>query len=746
MIKHRPSGYGHPYAPDTEQRFPVVPVQGEPLRLGILAGPATDEVHVEIEELREDGTTFVVALEPVVASVRGGLQDGGHLAAAQARGQRDKGGWSVTLAEPPTGSFRYRFRAVRQTGVEETAWFYALTAKWEDHPQVVTVRGLEETRLAGQILTDGQEIHRVRWSLPLEANEKVVGFGERYDRLDHRGQDIDVRVFEQYKSQGLHRHTYMPMPFAHVVGGRGWGFHVQTSRNLWFDVGQTDPTALRVEAEVRTGTSDLPALVVALYEGSPNAVLDRFLAEVGRPKQLPDWVFRLWASSNEWNTQAEVMRQIALHRQHEIPVGNVVIEAWSDEATFTTFRDAQYRVRLDGRPPRLSDFTFPEDGAWPDPKGMVEELHSQDVRVHLWQIPLQKLRPHPKGQARADADAAVRADVLVREKRGVGGELVPYRNRGWWFPLSFMPDLTDRRAAHWWTERRRYLVDEVGIDGFKTDGGEHAWGDDLVFLNGRDGGEMNNIFPVAYAAAYGNLLERCGKPPVTFSRSGYTGSQAHGAFWAGDENSSWEAFRWSLFAGLSASSSGILYWGWDIAGFSGPPPTADLYVRAMAASVFVPIMQYHSEFNHHRHPSVDRTPWNIAERNEDEAVIDEVRDLVRLREALLPYISQSAQDAIDTGKPLMRPLFFTWPDDPLIWDFPLQWTFGDDLLVAPITTESAEGAVHRAYLPPGEWIDVWSGLPIAGGQVVEGSWPRNRLPVYCRASSWDVLKGCFGHL
>ena len=70
-----------------------------------------------------------------------------------------------------------------------------------------------------------------------------------------------------------------------------------------------------------------------------------------------------------------------------------------------------------------------------------------------------------------------------------------------------MPDLTDERAAKWWTDKRRYLVEEVGVDGFKTDGGEHAWGNELVYLDGRRGDEKNNTFPVAYPKAPPHLGE-----------------------------------------------------------------------------------------------------------------------------------------------------------------------------------------------------------------------------------------------
>jgi alpha-glucosidase (family GH31 glycosyl hydrolase) len=476
-----------------------------------------------------------------------------------------------------------------------------------------------------------------------------------------------------------------------------------------------------------------------VYEGEPATVLDAFLAEVGRPVELPDWVFRLWASGNEWNTQAEVERQIALHHERDIPVGNVVIEAWSDESTFTIFRDARYSVRQDGGPMKLADFDFPTDGAWPDPKGMVEHLHHQGIKVHLWQIPLMKMRPHPNGQAAADAASAVREGVLIRE-RTPDGNLRPYRNRGWWFPLALMPDLTDQRAAQWWTDKRRYLVEEVGIDGFKTDGGEHAWGSDLVYLDGTTGSATNNTYPTAYAAAYGRLLASCGKAPVTFSRSGYSGSQAHGAYWAGDENSTWEAFRWSLLAGLSAAACGILYWGWDIAGFSGPVPDAELYVRAMAASAFVPIMQYHSEFNHHRKPPRDRTPWNVADQTGDTTVISEAREIVHMRERLVPYLARQARVTIATGRPLMRPLYFDHPHDPGVWEG-IQWKLGDDLLVAPVLEPGTKS--WPVYLPDGDWTDAWTGAHHRGKTTVHVTTPRHRVPVFVAHDRWEHLRHVF---
>jgi alpha-glucosidase (family GH31 glycosyl hydrolase) len=744
MIRHRPSGSGHPYSVDTEQRWPVVPEAGGTAVLGVRADAAITAVSVELTFIPDEvgavepgGESLEFPLARVASTSRGRVTDGGHLASAASRLARSAGGWQVeTPALRGDGTYHYRFTGTRADGTSErTRAFTFRAAAWQPAPDAVVETGPARIVPGSvELLHDGIRAWRVRFALPLAEGEHVTGFGERFDRIDHTGQELDSVVFEQYKSQGAERKTYLPMPFAHVVGGAGWGFHVDTSRRVWFDLGATERSQIRIEAE--TGADG--AVDLRVFEGTPTQVLSGFLDRVGRAEELPAWVFRLWASGNEWNTQAEVMRQMDLHAEHDIPVGSVVIEAWSDESTFTAFRDAQYDITEDGAPHRLSDFTFPQAGAWPDPKRMTDELHRRDIRLHLWQIPLLKMRPHPSGQLAADARAAIAEDVLIREPDARGG-LRPYRNRGWWFPLSLMPDLTDERAARWWTEKRRYLVEELGVDGFKTDGGEHAWGAELVYLDGGGGDEKNNTFPVAYAAAYGELLRSAGKAPVTFSRAGFSGSQAHGAFWAGDENSTWEAFAWSMNAGLSAASAGIVYWGWDIAGFSGEIPDAELYIRAMQASAFVPIMQYHSEFNHHRTPSRDRTPWNIAERTGDDRVLPLVRDIVRLRERLVPYLESQARVTVETDRPLMRPLFFEDPDHfarAEAGEVGVQWMLGDDLLVAPVLAPGVEAL--DVWLPHGEWVDAWTGESMIGGRTVTAPTPIERIPVFARAGS-DVL-------
>jgi len=387
----------------------------------------------------------------------------------------------------------------------------------------------------------------------------------------------------------------------------------------------------------------------------------------------------------------------------------------------------------DGAPHRLVDITHARDSAWPDPKHMVEELHARDVKVLLWQIPLQKMRPPPRGQAAADARRMVRDGYGIREADGR-----PYRNRGWWFPLALMPDFTNPQTRQWWQSKRRYLVDELGIDGFKTDGGEHAWGNDLRYHDGTDGSVSNNRFPVDYARTYHDLLTSAGKAPVTFSRAGHVGGQSCGCHWAGDEDSTWEAFRASVIAGITAGLCGITYWGWDLAGFSGEVPDPELYIRAAQASCFMPIMQYHSEFNHHRLPSRDRTPWNIAERHGRPDVLNQFRRWAHVRERLVPYLHEQAVASVAAGKPLMRAPILEAPDDPLVWSRPTQFFLGADVLVAPVTEPAATSV--DVYLPAGNWIDLCSGEPVAPGPSTRIT-TLNDVPVFVRRRAWVRLAG-----
>ncbi len=752
MIRHRPAGLGHPYRLEPDQRVPVHPAAGEPIELrattdGKASGLAV-ELTIEDRSLRATlgrrtggrrpgapGGVQRRSLErvaPLAGDVRAGGADDTHSAPAapQLKGRRRRA-WRVRL-DPLPADARLRYRFVADDG-QRTPFFEVVVAGWRKTGGRLVVeapaRGSERLVPASVswLCADAGPM-RVRFALRLQRGAHVVGFGERFDALDQAGRRLDAAVFEQYKNQG--DRTYLPMPFAMVVPADGrspWGFHVRTSRRTWFDIGASDPGRLWIDVALDPKEQE-PAITISLYSGTPAEVLAAFLAETGEPELPPEWVFHPWMSGNEWNTEARVRDEVERTLAERIPAGVLVIEAWSDETTFTAFRDARYEVHPDGSPHRLVDFTFPADGAWPDPKGLSDWLHGHDIRLLLWQVPLQKTRPAPKGQARADRDVMVARGYGVREADGR-----PYRNRGWWFPGALLPDWTNSEARAWWLEKRRYLVEDLGIDGFKTDGGEHAWGDELRYADGTRGGETNNRYPVLYTSAYHELMRSAGHEPVTFSRAGFTGAGSFPTHWAGDENSTWEAFRASITAGLTAGASGVFFWGWDIAGFSGEIPSAELYLRAAAMACFCPIMQYHSEFNGHRLPSRDRTPWNIAARTGDDRVIPIYRHFAQIRERLVPYLAEQARRAVVRHVPLMRGLFFDWPRDSEIWQHPYEYLLGDDLLVAPVAEPDVD--TWDVYLPAGEWVDVWTDEHVQGGCIVHRPVPLDTIPVYRRAGA-----------
>jgi alpha-glucosidase (family GH31 glycosyl hydrolase) len=554
-------------------------------------------------------------------------------------------------------------------------------------------------------------------------SEAFYGFGERFNALNQRGNVLDVRVYDPYKD--LRTRTYLPVPF--FLSSQGYGLYVDSSRDVVFDLASTQPDRLSFSAELAgEGMLDFHVMEAA----DPSQIIAAYTDLTGKPHLPPIWAFGPWMSSNEWNSQARVMEQVAKTFEHGIPTTVLVIEAWSDESTFYIWNDAQYSPKPPEARFSYGDFTFPPDGRWPDPKTMVDELHRRGLRVLLWQIPVNKHLGSPHAQHDADEAHMVKKGYCVQEADGQ-----PYRIRSpLWFSGGLVLDFTNPEAVQWWLNKRACLLDDIGVDGFKTDGGEHLWGQALRFADGRRGDEVCNIYPNLYVGAYHRFASEKRKgDTVTFSRAGFAGAQAYPCHWAGDEDSTWQAFRASILAGLNAGISGIPFWGWDLAGFGGEIPSAELYLRAVAMAAFCPIMQYHSEYNEHREPCRDRTPWNIQERTGDADVIPVFRKYANVRMNLLPYIYSEAWKSSQSGVPLMRALPVEFPADLACRDYPYQYFFGDHLLVAPVVEENRTN--WPVYLPEGTWHSLWTGETQKGPKVLDYPAPKELIPVFVRAGA-----------
>jgi alpha-D-xyloside xylohydrolase len=557
----------------------------------------------------------------------------------------------------------------------------------------------------------------IRFYSPL--HERFFGMGERYHQLEYRGEELDCYVYNQYRDQGAR--TYMPVPF--FISSLQYGLGVETSMYTRFDFGKTydDLLDISIFQNIEEKTT------IQFFTGSPRDIVGQFTNQTGPAELPPVWAFGPWMSSNNWDRDSVVREQVQKTAELQIPSTVLVLEQWSDEATYYVFNDAMYEPTEGSSALSYEDYTFPEWGRWPNPKGLVDYINEHGMEVILWQIPIVKYlnrQHHPQ----KDYDEAyfLKEQYFIKDKNNE-----PYRIPEGWFKESLLMDFSNSEGVKWWFDKRKYLLD-IGVAGFKTDGGEMVFGDDIQFADQRTGSEMRNQYPNDYIKAYYEFAQ-AHRPnnAMTFSRAGYTGAQKYPAHWAGDERSTFDAFKRSLIAGLSSGLSGVIMWGWDLAGFNGDIPTAELFIRSAQMAAFCPIMQYHAEskaeFNQ------DRTPWNIAERTKDERAISGYRFYANVRMNLLPYIVEQAKHSCIKGIPLMRAMVLECPEDPKTYSMFDQYFFGEQLLVAPIIKESTEK--RSVYLPSEKWVNLFSKRVFEGGQIIEVDAPLMEIPVFQRNNS-----------
>lgn len=735
-VIHTPFGQEHPYEQLPEERTPRQPLADETFTVGIVTRPPG-----AIRRLRVLSSVDGVDQLPVDAALRTNWQQerehgvGAEFLERIVRIEQDV--WSASLTAPPHGkTLRYTLEADGQSFESYSLIGEAWQTGTGDHfgEAAVITHDAQASDIGQQgsgqpavqkieWLTDGSRARRVRLTFAAQTGEAFFGLGERYNALDQRGEVLDVRCYEQYKSQG--KRTYMPIPF--LLSSAGYGLWVESSRWMQFDLCAASPDQWTLEADLDAdqslhlrwfngrGVSDRP---------DPLAIIRQFTDLTGKPALPPLWAFGLWMSANEWNSQARVEKEVNASFEHGITPSVVVIEAWSDETTFYIWNDAQYEPKPGGQAFHYADFTFPPGGRWRDPKAMTDWLHRQNIKLILWQIPAMKRSDQPHPQHDADRALFESGAYGVHDPDGSLHQIRPF-----WFRGGWLWDVTHPAARDWWLNKRAYLLDEVGIDGFKTDGGEHLWSTQALFADGRSGVDVWNEYPQLYTKAYYDFANahRSGEA-LTFSRAGFTGSQQSPAHWAGDENSTWDAYRHSILAGLSAGLSGISFWGWDIGGFSGELPTAELYLRSTAMAAFCPIFQYHSEYNPNREIIRDRTPWNVQAVTSDPHVIAIFRFFTNVRHNLMPYLWREAQHSAETGEPMMRALRLTEPNASTY-----QYYFGRDLLICPVTEPGVSGV--SVFLPEGDWRDLWTGRAYAGGAAVQVDVPMDRIPVFVRAGT-----------
>jgi len=355
--------------------------------------------------------------------------------------------------------------------------------------------------------------------------------------------------------------------------------------------------------------------------------------------------------------------------------------------------------------------------SFPDAPGMLKRLEDKGFRVITIIDPGVK---HDPGYW--VYDQAVERDVLCKTE---GGDI--YIGQVWPGDTAF-PDFATEEARDWWGELNAAHV-ASGLAGIWNDMNEPATGNiepgAMRFAKGQQSHERyHNQYALlmAMGTTQGLLKAMPGKRTFVLSRAGFAGIQRYAANWMGDNLSRWDHLWLSLpmAAGLGVSGQALV--GADIGGFAGNS-NAELYLRWMQYGALTPFCRNHSEIG-----NVDQYAWSWGE-----VVQGIVREAVRLRYRLLPYIYASFLTASETGAPVQRPMVFDYQDDPTVRDLDDQYLFGPDLLVAPVLQPGQ--TARQVYLPEGVWYDWHSGERHDGQAFLHVPTPMERIPVFARGGS-----------
>ena len=421
---------------------------------------------------------------------------------------------------------------------------------------------------------------------------------------------------------------------------------------------------------------DYPAAVRAMYAVSgPTPVLPRFA--------LGNWWSRYHAyTSHEY---LELMDRFAAER---VPLSVAVLDMdW-------------HLVDID--PDLGSGWT---GYSWdreliPDPPELLADLHRRGLAVTL--------NVHPADGVRAHEDAYPELARALDRDPATGD------------PIAFDP--TDQRflAAYFDVLHRR--LEDDGVDFWWLD-----WqSGPFSRVRGIDPLWMLNHFHFLDNA---RSIDGVDRRPLTFSRYAGPGSHRYPVGFSGDTVVSWESLAFQPVFTASAANLGYGWWSHDIGGHMYGSKDDELATRWVQLGVFSPILRLHSSFNRFN----SKEPWTFSVPAHRAMVA-----ALQFRHRLLPYLHTMNHRAARDGLPIVAPMYWEHPEADEAYQVPAQFRFGTDLLVAPVTSpadrQTTLGQV-RAWLPPGRWTDLFTGLSYAGGREILLHRDLDSIPVLARAGA-----------
>ena len=559
----------------------------------------------------------------------------------------------------------------------------------------------------------------------MNADQHFFGLGDKTGPLDRRGQAFVNWNTDSYQFQESTDPIYKSVPFFIATGGAGgsYGIFLDNTWRSWFDFGRRDPDALAF------GAAGGPIDYYLIYGPQLKRVVERYTDLSGKAPLPPLWSLGFQQSRFSYMSAAEVRTLAARFRKLCIPADAIWL-------------DIDYQDRY--RPFTTNKQTFPDLAA------LAATLRSENFRLvaitdlHIADAP---------GQGYAPYDSGVAGDHFLKRADGS-----MYVGSVWPGPAVF-PDFTRGGTRDWWGELFRPQV-AAGIAGYWNDMNEPAIFEtpsktmppDTVHRIEEPGfaarrashAEIHNVYGMENSRATFDGLRRLAPDERAYvmTRASFAGGQRYAVTWTGDNSSTWNHLKLSVSMLLNLGMSGFGYSGADVGGYIGAP-SPDLLTRWIELAAFMPVFR-----DHFGKGAARKEPWVDGPRHTAIRV-----HFIEERYRLLPYIYALADENARRGAPLVRPVFYDFPESlaaPCAQD--TTFMLGGRVLVAPPPTlESPER--YTICLPAGRWYDYWSGadattLPRGAGHAGEAgaaadraglvltSTPRlDRLPVFVRGGT-----------
>ncbi|MEI9886207.1 MAG: glycoside hydrolase family 31 protein [Rhizomicrobium sp.] len=553
---------------------------------------------------------------------------------------------------------------------------------------------------------------KVRHYLVRDPGERYFGLGERSGEMDRAGRrfrmcNVDALSYSAKTSDPLYKH--IPFYVTHAAQA-SVGLFYDTLSDCTFDLGAERSNYHGLFRSFVADHGDLDYYVIA---GALPGIVQRQTWLTGRPAFLPRWALGYSGSTMSYTDQPDAQARmadfLAKCEEHDI-----LCDSFHLSSGYTSIGAKRYV------------FHWNRD-KFPDPAGFVQSYEDKGVRL-IPNIKPALLADHP----------------LFEEARGKGLLILDADGEPewvqFWGAVGAYLDFTNAATILWWREKVTSALLDVGMAGTWNDNNEF----EIVSPKARAHGfglahaaiatKPLQTMQMIRASRAAQLAHAPGRRPFLVSRSGAAGMQRYVQTWSGDNHTSWETLRYNIRMGLGLALSGISNSGHDVGGFDGPRPDAELFVRWVGFGIFSPRFSIHSW-------NTDATanePWMHPE------VTAPVRDLIKFRYRLLPYLYDLSHRYAVGYEPILRPTFFDFPGDPRCLEDNDDMMLGAALLVAPVVAPGA--ATREVYLPAGaHWFDWWTGESFAGGQTVTRAAPYDRPPLFARAGSVIALNTARQH-